>query len=82
VTIAGCVDVLVTMRGHDDAAVLARLETILQRYPVAQPPPAPTQAHGEGWCVKHHVQMKWNPAKDGGKGWHSHKAADGWCKGK
>jgi hypothetical protein len=25
--------------------------------------------------------MRWNEGKDGKRGWHSHKTADGWCKG-
>jgi hypothetical protein len=62
----------------DDARLVARLTALLQQFPLGA---TPTQAPAEGWCAPHGVQMRWNPGKDG-KGWWSHKAHDGWCKGK
>jgi hypothetical protein len=70
-----------TLRDHDEQRLLVRLEAVLQRYPVAQASSSP-QARGEGWCQVHGVQMQWNAGKEGRKGWHSHKTAEGWCKGK
>jgi hypothetical protein len=81
-TIAGHADILFTLRGHDPDAVLAQLEAVLQRYPAPVSTPMPEQAHREGWCATHHVQMRFNPDTKGGKGWYSHKTAQGWCKGK
>jgi hypothetical protein len=79
ITIAGR-QVQLTLRDTDETRLLARLETVLQQYPV--PVPA-TQEPTEGWCVPHGVQMRWNPGKDGKAGWWSHKAPEGqWCKGK
>jgi hypothetical protein len=79
ITIAGR-QVQLTLRDTDETRLLARLETVLQQYPV--PVPA-TQEPTEGWCVPHGVQMRWNPGKDGKAGWWSHKSPDGaWCKGK
>jgi hypothetical protein len=76
-------DVLVTLRGMDEGEVLTRLEAVLAQYPVAQPPTAPEQAHGEGFCHIHGTQMRFNPGKNGRPGWFSHKGPnDEWCKGK
>jgi hypothetical protein len=48
----------------------------------ANAPVSPPQER-EGWCGLHSVQMKLYPAKDGGKGWWSHKTEGGaWCKGR
>jgi len=80
ITMAGGHQVQVTLRGVDEAAVLARLETLLQRFPVA-PPAASAPVHGENWCPIHQVTMQLNHGKDGST-WHSHKTAQGWCKGK
>jgi hypothetical protein len=81
-TIAGR-DVMFTMRDHDEQRLLVRLEEVLQRYPVAEKPASPPQNQGPDWCPVHNVQMRWNEGKNGRKGWHSHKTADGqWCKGK
>jgi hypothetical protein len=65
--------VQITLRGTDEAEVLTRLETLLQRFPV-QPPPA-VQAHGEGFCQTHTVAMKLNHGKDGSQ-WYSHKVGE------
>jgi hypothetical protein len=86
-------EVQLTLRDTSEARVLARLEEVLQRYPLPQPTPAASpasrapapapQGHGEAWCTKHHVQMPWNEGKNGRKGWHSHRTPEGqWCKGK
>ena len=47
-TIAGHTDILFTMRDHDEAHLLQRLETLLRRFPVAQASPrSPTcPTHG------------------------------------
>ena len=73
ITMAGGHQVQVTLRGVDEAAVLARLETLLQRFPVA-PPAASAPVHGENWCPIHQVTMQLNHGKDGST-WHSHKTA-------
>ena len=78
VTLAGRT-VQVTLRDSDEQRLLARLETLLQRFP-AEEKPEGEQAPPEGWCSKHGVQMKLNH-KDG-RSWWSHRTADGWCKGK
>jgi hypothetical protein len=95
VTIAGR-QVQVTLRGTDEAEVLTRLEAVLARYPLPQPPAQPQgplspQQHNaaamhrpvSGFCPVHNVAMQWNEGKDGRKGWHSHRTPEGqWCKGK
>jgi hypothetical protein len=72
-----------TLRDHDEARLAARLEALLQRYPLPPPAPAPTQGQGEGLCSVHGVQMKWNEGKEGRKGWYSHRLASGdYCNGR
>jgi hypothetical protein len=78
VTLAGR-KVQVTLRDSDEQRMLARLDALLQRFPVeAEPEGEPAQP--EGWCRKHDVPMTQNH-KDG-RSWWSHKTAAGWCKGK
>jgi hypothetical protein len=68
-------EVQLTLRDTDESRLLARLDAVLQRFPVdAKPVDATPQ------CPTHHVPMKLN-TKDG-RSWWSHKTADGWCKGK
>ena len=80
--------VQVTLRDTDESRLLQRLTTLLKQYPGQAPvsPPAsqgPPQGQGKDWCARPQVAMKWNAGKDGRKGWHSHRLADGtWCKGK
>src|SRR5262245_61951031 len=77
-TIAGR-QVQITLRDTDETRLLARLETLLQRFPVVEEPKESIQK--EGWCYKHNVQMKLNHGKRGT--WWSHKMADGqWCNQK
>ena len=71
--------VQLTLRDSDEGRLLARLEAVLQRFPLVVKP-TDTPAQREGWCSKHGVQMHQNH-KDG-RSWWSHKTADGWCKGK
>ena len=72
--------VQLTLRDSDEGRLLARLDAVLQRFPLVVKP-ADTQAPAaEGWCRKHGVPMRQNH-KDG-RSWWSHKTADGWCKGK
>ncbi|MBM3223565.1 MAG: hypothetical protein FJZ47_07170 [Candidatus Tectomicrobia bacterium] len=71
--------VQLTLRDSDEGRLLARLEAVLQRFPLVVKP-TDTPAQREGWCSKHGVQMRQNH-KDG-RSWWSHKTADGWCKGK
>ena len=59
-TLAGR-QVQITLRDTDETRLLARLETLLQRFPVVEEPKEPTQK--EGWCYKHNVQMKLNHGK-------------------
>ena len=71
--------VQLTLRDSDEGRVLARLDAVLQRFPLVVTPTS-ARAPAEGWCSKHGVQMRQNH-KDG-RTWYSHKTADGWCKGK
>src|SRR5437016_9554592 len=77
-TLAGR-QVQITLRDTDETRLLARLETLLQRFPVVEEPKEPAQQ--EGWCYKHNVQMKLNHGKRGS--WWSHKLPNGqWCNQK
>jgi hypothetical protein len=78
VTIAGR-DVQLTLRDHDEQALLARLQTLLEQFPVEQPASRP-QERGEGWCPIHNVQMKENTKE--GRTWYSHRVDGQFCKGK
>jgi hypothetical protein len=71
--------VQLTLRDLDETRLLARLDAILQRFPLVVTPTS-EWAPAEGWCAKHGVAMRQNH-KDG-RSWWSHKTADGWCKGK
>ena len=68
--------VQLTLRDLDEMRLLARLDAILQRFPLVVTPTDDTPR-----CPKHGVVMKLNHGKDGST-WYSHKTADGWCKGK
>ena len=83
VTIAGR-DCQLTLRDHDEHSLLARLEAILARYPLQATPPACVEPEPEQrYCPTHGTAMRWNAGKDGRKGWHSHRTAEGqWCQGK
>jgi hypothetical protein len=72
--------VQLTLRDTDEGRLLARLEAVLQRFPLVVPPSSPP-ARTDGWCSKHGIQMKLNHGKDG-RQWFSHKTAEGWCKGR
>src|SRR5439155_15365816 len=48
--------VQVTLRDSDEQRLLVRLETLMQRFPVAE---ETKQEPREGWCQKHGVQMKY-----------------------
>ncbi len=63
-------------RDSDEGRLLQRLEAVLQRFPLVVKPTDETPS-----CPKHGVMMKLNHGKDGST-WHSHKTADGWCKGR
>src|SRR6266446_10251845 len=77
-TLAGR-QVQITLRDTDETRLLARLETLLQRFPVVEEPRE--HAQKEDWCSKHNVQMKLNHNKKGS--WWSHKTNDGqWCNKK
>jgi hypothetical protein len=70
--------VQITLRDTDETRLLARLETLLQRFPVVE---EKEPAQQEGWCSKHNVQMKLNHGKRGS--WWSHKLPNGqWCNKK
>jgi hypothetical protein len=77
-TIAGR-QVQLTLRDHDEARLLARLEAVLAQYPQPQPP-APPARHEQGWCAKHNCAMKQTTKE--GRSWWSHRTAEGWCKGR
>jgi len=68
--------VQLTLRDTDESRLLARLDTVLQRFPVEAKPVDDTPQ-----CPTHGVPLKLNHGKDG-RSWWSHKTADGWCKGK
>jgi hypothetical protein len=87
-------DVQITLRDHDESALLVRLEELLQRFP-AQPPArkgqdlSPQQHNAAAmhqrvtdFCPIHNVQMKENHKE--GRTWWSHyeQAAGRWCKGR
>jgi len=77
-TLAGR-QVQITLRDTDETRLLARLETLLQRFPMVEESKEPAQK--EGWCYKHNVQMKLNHGKRGT--WWSHKLPNGqWCNKK
>jgi hypothetical protein len=70
-------EVQLTLRDSHENRLLARLEAVLQRFPLAAKPVDDTPH-----CPKHGVPMKLNHGKDGST-WYSHKTADGqWCKGR
>lgn len=71
--------VQLTLRDSDEGRLLARLDAVLQRFPLVVKP-TDTQARPEGWCAKHGIQMVQNHKE--GRSWWSHKTAEGWCKGK
>ncbi len=81
-TIAGR-QVQLTLRDTDETRLLARLEAVLQRFPL---PHEPVQRHGdshnahEGWCSQHGVQMR--QTSKNGRVWWSHRTDQGWCKGR
>src|SRR5262249_1447233 len=56
--------VQLTLRDSDEGRLLARLEAVLQRFPLVVTP-TDTAVRPEGWCAKHGVQMKLNHGKDG-----------------
>jgi len=72
-------EVQVTLRDHDEAQLLARLQALLALYPTPQPQAGP-QGQGKDWCSKHQVAMKENH-KDG-RTWYSHQVGGQWCKGR
>jgi hypothetical protein len=77
-TIAGR-QIQITLRDIDETRLLARLETLLQRFPVVEEPKEPTQQ--EGWCAEHNTKMKLHHGKRGT--WWSHKLPNGqWCNKK
>jgi hypothetical protein len=78
VTLAGR-KIQMTLRDSDEQRLLARLETLLQRFP-AEDETEPTTPP-EGWCPIHHVQMKYYTKNH--KSWWSHRLNTGvWCRGK
>src|SRR5215475_342620 len=77
-TIAGR-QIQITLRDIDETRLLARLEMLLQRFPVVEDPKEHVQQ--EGWCAEHNAKMKLNHGKRGT--WWSHKLPNGqWCNKK
>ena len=72
--------VQLTLRDSDEGRLLARLDAVLQRFPLVATPTSAQAPAAEGWCRTHGVQMRQNH-KDG-RTWYSHKTAEGWCKGR
>jgi hypothetical protein len=77
ITVAGR-QVQLTLRGTSEEDVLARLEKVLQRYPV-EPKPQ-TQDRGKEWCKIHNTMMK-EHRNDKGT-WFSHYFEGKHCKGR
>ena len=72
--------VQVTIRGVDEAEVLARVATVIARYPDAPAPSASPPTDGS-WCAVHQLTMGLN--QKNGQSWYSHRLSDGtFCKGK
>lgn len=69
-------EVQLTLRDADEDRLLARLDAILQRFPVAAKP-----ADDTPHCSQHGVPLVLQHGKDGGT-WYSHQTANGWCKGR
>src|SRR6266849_2629721 len=67
--------VQLTLRDSDESRLLARLDAVLQRFPLVVTPTDDTPR-----CPTHGVVMTLHHGKDGST-WYSHKTADGWCKG-
>jgi len=82
-------EVQVTLRDHDEAVLMVRVEELIQRYGQPQAsaevprhheaPQAPAEPE-KRYCPKHGTEMALNHKE--GRSWWSHKTAEGWCKGK
>src|SRR5262249_62323062 len=72
--------VQLTLRDRDEDRLLARLEAVLQRFPLVLTPKATPAISAEGWGPKHGIQMQQNHKN--GRTWYSHWTEAGWCKGK
>src|SRR5215831_11755892 len=72
--------VQLTLRDSDEGRLLARLEAILQRFPLVVKPTDTQAISAEGWCPKHGIQMQ--QQHKSGRTWYSHWTEAGWCKGK
>jgi len=77
-TIAGR-QVQLTLRDTDETRLLARLEEVLQRFPLPQAAAQPL-SQGKCWCQIHQCVMQENHKE--GRTWYSHKTTDGWCTGR
>ena len=77
-TIAGHADVLFTLRDHNEAHLLQRLEALLQRFPVPQVLDSTAVLSTTPHCPTHGPMKR----STKGKGWYcACKLADGsWCK--
>jgi hypothetical protein len=77
--------VQLTLCDTDEGRLLARLQAVLQQYPMPQAQPSAPQDSSQGqgqdgFCLVHGVTMK-QTTKDG-RSWWPHRTADGWCKGR
>jgi len=68
--------VQLTLRDSDEGRLLARLDAVLQRFPL----PAAPAAVATRLCALHQVVMTENHKE--GRTWWSHKTDNGWCKGR
>ena len=88
--------VQVTLRDGNEQRMLARLQVLLDQYPVPQPTPqAPTQPQGQLSAAQHNAaamhqrvtgfcavhNVAMQLNEKEGRSWWSHKTAEGWCKG-
>jgi len=71
--------VQITLRDHDEDALLTRMETLLSRFPIEDTQEVQA-TQKEEWCYKHNVQMKHKTNEKGS--WWFHKTPEGWCHGK
>ena len=70
--------VQLTLRDHNEDALLNRMESLLSRFPEASPEPTTPP---EGWCPVHECQMKRYSNQKGS--WWSHRLDNNeWCRGK
>jgi hypothetical protein len=80
ITVAGQ-QIQLTLRDTDERRLLARLEKLLEGYPLPQPASqVASQGQDVHWCRAHQVPMQ--QQQKAGRTWWSHLVDGHWCKGK